>query len=87
MDMRGHGGTVCADNTDFSVETLSADVVEVAKALYGPDGAFWPKIVLVGHSMGGALVAHIAASQKIPSLAAVVVIAPPHHHHTGSRVQ
>uniref|UniRef100_A0A7S0R4Y3 protein phosphatase methylesterase-1 n=1 Tax=Pyramimonas obovata TaxID=1411642 RepID=A0A7S0R4Y3_9CHLO len=74
MDMRGHGGTVCTDNTDYSVETLSKDVVEVARALYGPDGTCWPKIVLVGHSMGGALVAHIAASEEIHSLAAVVVI-------------
>eukprot|EP00959_Pyramimonas_sp_CCMP1952_P203729 4260287-Pyramimonas_sp.AAC.2 len=76
MDMRGHGGTICADNTDYSVDTLSADMVEVAKALYGPDDAQWPKIVLVGHSMGGALAAHIAASDKLPSLAAVVVTTP-----------
>jgi alpha-beta hydrolase superfamily lysophospholipase len=59
--------------TDYSMETLTADVLAVAAQIYGSDVATWPKIVLVGHSMGGAIAAHIAASNKLPNLAAVVV--------------
>mmetsp|Transcript_33458 Transcript_33458/g.64085 ORF Transcript_33458/g.64085 Transcript_33458/m.64085 type:complete len:354 (+) Transcript_33458:480-1541(+) len=74
MDMRGHGGTRTLDDTDFSVATLGDDVEGVAAALFGLDASARPPIVLVGHSMGGAIAANVAACGKLGGLVAVVVV-------------
>jgi protein phosphatase methylesterase 1 len=78
MDLRGHGATktederdadadadaVAADGSpgagvDFSAERLVADVVAVTTQLYGGTGK---KVVLLGHSMGGAIATRAAAA-------------------------
>lgn len=56
--------------TVFFFSHLS-DVAKVLTALY-PENA--PPIMLVGHSMGGAICVHIAHSELIPSLIGCVVI-------------
>ena len=49
-----------------------SDVGNVVTALFGEERV--PPIVVVGHSMGGAIAIHAAVQFLIPSLAGLVVI-------------
>ncbi|PUU82542.1 Alpha/Beta hydrolase protein [Tuber borchii] len=66
FDSRGHGETKTPNDEDLSLPTLSQDfvtVVELAKEKCG-----WgkmPDLVLVGHSLGGAVVADVAMGGKL----------------------
>jgi protein phosphatase methylesterase 1 len=70
-DARGHGSTVVKDGSkelDMKLETLTADllaVIELTKAQMK-----WPAlppVVLVGHSLGGAVVTDLAKTGKLGS--------------------
>lgn len=50
---------------------ISRDVGKVIAALYPEDA---PQIMIVGHSMGGAIGVHVADKELIPSLIGCVVI-------------
>ncbi|KAK3100220.1 hypothetical protein FSP39_016513 [Pinctada imbricata] len=71
IDLRGHGDTVTKDDGDLSAENLSSDVGAVIKELYGEEP---PPIILIGHSMGGAIAVHTAQRRLVPSLIGLVVI-------------
>ncbi|CAI5469994.1 unnamed protein product [Closterium sp. Yama58-4] len=71
MDMRGHGATRTANDLDLSAQTLVEDVAGVARKLFGDSP---PAIVLLGHSMGGAVAVRVAEQQLLPSLAGLVVV-------------
>ncbi|KAL8485798.1 hypothetical protein ACS0TY_027907 [Phlomoides rotata] len=71
VDLRGHGKSTTDNDLDLSIETLCSDVVAILKTLYGNSP---PAIVMVGHSMGGALAVHIAAKKVLPNLAGLVVV-------------
>ena len=71
MDIRGHGDTVTEDEEDMSAEVLSKDVGDVIHAFYGDDP---PPIILIGHSMGGAIAVHTAHRNLVPSLIGLAVI-------------
>ncbi|XP_060074167.1 protein phosphatase methylesterase 1-like isoform X2 [Ylistrum balloti] len=71
LDLRGHGDTVSNDDGDLCAETLSSDVGDVVKSLYGDEP---PPIILIGHSMGGAIAVHTAERKLIPSIIGLVVI-------------
>ncbi|KAH8870560.1 Protein phosphatase methylesterase 1 isoform 1 [Schistosoma japonicum] len=71
VDMRGHGDTKCLNDNDLSIDTLSKDVIKIIFAMYPMEA---PPIILVGHSMGGAVAVHVACKRTIPSLAGLVVI-------------
>lgn len=63
FDARGHGETTTTDDQDLSLSTLAQDFVRVVKMVRERCG--WdkpPDIVLVGHSLGGAVVAEVAKS-------------------------
>ncbi|KAF8544301.1 Alpha/Beta hydrolase protein [Trichophaea hybrida] len=66
LDTRGHGETVTSDDSDLSLSTLSSDLIEVIQLTAQNCG--WsplPDIVLVGHSLGGAVVVDVAHSGKL----------------------
>ncbi|XP_046852821.1 protein phosphatase methylesterase 1-like isoform X2 [Xenia sp. Carnegie-2017] len=71
MDCRGHGDTHTSHDYDLSIETLTNDVQSVIETLYPRDP---PAIILVGHSMGGAVVVHVVSQCLLPSVVAVVVV-------------
>ncbi|XP_038057407.1 protein phosphatase methylesterase 1-like isoform X2 [Patiria miniata] len=72
MDFRGHGDTMTANEEDLSVDTLARDIGNVITALYGDETI--PPIIMVGHSMGGAIAIHAAIKYLVPSLAGLIVI-------------
>lgn len=71
IDIRGHGDTATDNEDDLSAETLAQDVAEVLNGIYG-DSA--PPVILIGHSMGGAICVHVANMEVISSLIGIVVI-------------
>uniref|UniRef100_A0A182P8M0 Protein phosphatase methylesterase 1 n=1 Tax=Anopheles epiroticus TaxID=199890 RepID=A0A182P8M0_9DIPT len=71
FDIRGHGDTYTEEEDDLSAERLATDVGEVIQAMYGESA---PPIILMGHSMGGAICVHAANMFVLPSLLGVVVI-------------
>ncbi|KAJ1851111.1 Protein phosphatase methylesterase 1 [Coemansia sp. RSA 2703] len=70
-DARGHGLTTGENQDDLSIERLVADHVAVAKQVLGD---VQRDIVLVGHSMGGAVAAHVAASKLLKRVVGLVLI-------------
>lgn len=70
-DARGHGGSRHDDEVDMSADRLAADCVVVAQALLLRHGC---KVVLVGHSMGGATAIHAAKALPAGACAALVVM-------------
>lgn len=72
IDFRGHGETHTNDDDDLSAETMSRDIGAVIGKIYENQHA--PNILLLGHSMGGAIAVHVANMQLIPSLVGIIVI-------------
>ncbi|CAG8736891.1 5092_t:CDS:2, partial [Dentiscutata heterogama] len=66
-DCRGHGKTKTTDDLNLSLEQLSQDLADVLKAAFGNDVITNREIFLVGHSMGGCVVADAMSRQLIPS--------------------
>ncbi|KAA6401025.1 MAG: putative Protein phosphatase methylesterase 1 [Streblomastix strix] len=64
IDLRGHGDTHFEDETDQSLETHAEDVVSVVNKLYPSHNE---GIILVGHSMGGAIAVQIAVQNRLQS--------------------
>ncbi|XP_070553572.1 protein phosphatase methylesterase 1-like [Ptychodera flava] len=71
IDFRGHGDTHTTDDEDLSADTLSSDLAKVLNQFYGDEV---PPVILVGHSMGGAIAVHTGVKNLIPSLIGMVVI-------------
>ncbi|CAL8362494.1 unnamed protein product [Lota lota] len=71
MDLRGHGDTKVQNSEDLSAETMASDIRKVVEVLYGEAP---PPILMIGHSMGGAIAVHAAAANHIPSLLGLCVI-------------
>ncbi|XP_073678874.1 protein phosphatase methylesterase 1-like [Garra rufa] len=74
MDLRGHGATQVRHADDLSTQTMSRDVANVVRATYGE---IPPPIILVGHSMGGAIAVHAASGALLPSVVGLVAIDVP----------
>lgn len=67
IDLRGHGDTHTTDDEDLSADTLASDVAAIIETL-----AHDTPIILVGHSMGGAVA--VKAASLIPNLYGLGVI-------------
>lgn len=67
IDLRGHGGTTTKNDDDLSVDTLAADVAQILKAVSNDQ-----PVILVGHSLGGAVA--VRAAPLISNVVGVVVI-------------
>ncbi|XP_050441694.1 protein phosphatase methylesterase 1 [Adelges cooleyi] len=72
IDLRGHGNTVTTDDNDLSMTSFSNDVTNLLCKLY-PEKM--PSMVLMGHSLGGAIAVNIAsmAESKLPIIGLVVI--------------
>jgi len=71
FDMRGHGFSQVQNESDLSIGTLSDDVVRVVKAFFAETKI--PPLVVVGHSMGGAVAVRVASMKKLPVAGLCVV--------------
>lgn len=72
MDIRGHGNSRTDNDEDLSGLTLAKDVGDVLQTMYSEVDI--PPVVLMGHSMGGAVAVRAAAEGCIPGLAGLAVI-------------
>lgn len=73
IDFRGHGDTRTNDDDDLSAETMARDIGSVLTKMY-EDAPIAPKILLMGHSMGGSVAVHIAHMNLVRTLVGIVVI-------------
>ncbi|CAG5878613.1 unnamed protein product [Menidia menidia] len=71
MDLRAHGDTKVRNPEDLSADTMAKDVGKVVEVLYGENP---PPIMIIGHSMGGAIAVHTANANHVPSLLGLCVI-------------
>ncbi|KAL9706688.1 hypothetical protein quinque_010206 [Culex quinquefasciatus] len=71
IDIRGHGDTQTENEDDLSAETLAQDIGDILQTMYGES---CPPVLLVGHSMGGAICVHVANMDVVPALIGAVVI-------------
>ncbi|PRP89850.1 hypothetical protein PROFUN_00192 [Planoprotostelium fungivorum] len=71
FDCRAHGSTTSDDEEDLSVEVLTEDATSLIEQCFNETKN---QIVIVGHSMGGAIAARVAASGRVPRLVATIVI-------------
>ncbi|KAM4727009.1 protein phosphatase methylesterase 1 isoform 2-T2 [Anableps anableps] len=71
MDLRAHGDTKVRNPENLSADTMAKDVGKVVEALYGENP---PPIMMIGHSMGGAIAVHTASANYVPSLLGLCVI-------------
>lgn len=71
IDLRGHGDSITDDDNDLSAETLATDVGKIMKKMYPEE---CPPILLIGHSMGGAIAVHVGSLDLLPTLVGVTVI-------------
>jgi N-formylmaleamate deformylase len=70
LDVRGRGLSSASDALDYSLEAQTADVIALAQALG------LSRYALIGHSMGGRIVARAAAAAPA-GLSRVVIVDPP----------
>lgn len=73
IDFRGHGDTITDDEDDLSASTMATDIANVLAKIY-EDSVRVPYMLLMGHSMGGAIAVHVAHMRLIPTLLGIVVI-------------
>ncbi|KAK9763571.1 Protein phosphatase methylesterase 1 [Basidiobolus ranarum] len=72
FDCRSHGGSLNESGKELTLNTLSEDLWNVLNTVYSDiDQA---EILLVGHSLGGTVVTHLAESRKIKKLIGLAVI-------------
>jgi pimeloyl-ACP methyl ester carboxylesterase len=79
MDMRGFGDSDWSATQDYSVPAMAGDIVAVLDELR------WPRVVLVGHSMGGRSATYVAAKHADRIAALILVDYTPENAAAGSQ--
>lgn len=75
MDHVGHGDSAADPSRDFSLRRLVSDAKCVLDNILEGDGCVdRARVVVVGHSLGGAIAVHLASALPKSQLAALVVI-------------
>lgn len=74
FDARAHGNSSADDETDLSAETQVADAVELVHEFFKQRAMPLLNLVVVGHSMGGAIAVRLAASRKLENIVGLIVI-------------
>lgn len=77
IDLRGHGDTTTSCDDRLDIEILVSDVIRVIDAAHRICGfPETPKVVLIGHSMGGAIAIKCASKcvESLPSLIGFVIL-------------
>ncbi|KAI7899432.1 Alpha/Beta hydrolase protein [Cokeromyces recurvatus] len=71
FDCRGHGASkTTVFDSDFSLDTLTMDLMHIIKETIHED----QDIILVGHSMGGSVVANTAYQKKIKNITGIAIL-------------
>ncbi|KAJ1764419.1 Protein phosphatase methylesterase 1, partial [Coemansia sp. RSA 1824] len=70
-DFRGHGATTGNNQNDLSLDRMVDDLVGLFDALFPNNRR---EVVVVGHSMGGAIAAHAVSSKRIQNVRGLVLI-------------
>ncbi|KAH9416311.1 protein phosphatase methylesterase 1 [Dermatophagoides pteronyssinus] len=65
IDIRGHGSSHTSNDEDLSVATMVNDITQVLLKMFNQS---MPELILMGHSMGGALAAHFVDKCSEPSI-------------------
>lgn len=76
FDSRGHGHSRSSNDTNLDAESQVKDGIALLTEFFKlswPDSLL-PKLVVCGHSMGGAIAIRIAASQALSTIVGLVVI-------------
>lgn len=74
-DLRGHGDTIVGcDESDWSTATQCKDISNIVETILKSRNIPETPVIVVGHSMGGAIATHLSKGNYIPSLVAIVVI-------------
>lgn len=76
FDARGHGNSTSQHDEDLSADTQVADAVALIETFFKQrlPGREPPKLVICGHSMGGAIAVRIAAAKLLPQIVGLIVI-------------
>eukprot|EP01135_Chromosphaera_perkinsii_P005655 Nk52_evm26s356 gene=Nk52_evmTU26s356 len=77
IDLRGHGSSRTLDESDFSLATLTNDVVGIVEQMATwseADEELCENIVLVGHSMGGSVAVNTALHERMAKRVSGLVV-------------
>ena len=70
FDLRGHGATHCNDEADLSAKRLTDDITNILHACLPAQS----RIMIVGHSLGGALAVHLMHRELAFDVVGCVVV-------------
>ncbi|KAI9478432.1 MAG: protein phosphatase methylesterase 1 [Benjaminiella poitrasii] len=71
FDCRGHGASkTTIFDSDFSLETLTTDLIHIINETIHED----QDIILIGHSMGGSVIANAACQRKLKNVTGIAVL-------------
>ncbi|KAL1455077.1 hypothetical protein WDU94_009197 [Cyamophila willieti] len=73
IDLRGHGDTHTAIEEDMSMDTLVKDICQCVEELFKNDPVT-PNIILMGHSLGGAVATCVASNPRIGGLIQALIV-------------
>lgn len=76
FDARGHGNSQSENDADLSSESQVADAAALISSFFEQrlPGQTMPRLVICGHSMGGAIAVRLSAARLLPHVVGLIVI-------------